>query len=106
MQDGLRFAVIEPEPPAGGFLWDLMEQLWFTGAAPASHLQHRLGIEAAFISYDSCFPERLLASAWPRSAVCIPLPNRCCLVDAGEEILMRTDTVQKYVRGRLGLEGI
>ena len=30
------FAVTEPEPPPGGFLWDLMDLLWFTGAALAS----------------------------------------------------------------------
>ena len=37
------FAVTEPEPPPGGFLWDLMDLLWFTGAALASHPQYHLG---------------------------------------------------------------
>ena len=65
-------AVSEPEPPAGGFLWDLMDHLWFTGAAPASHLQHRLGMQDARISCNSRSPKRLLVPACPWSANCIP----------------------------------
>ena len=38
-------AVTEPEPPPGGFLWDLMDGLWFAGAAACfPTLQYPFGL--------------------------------------------------------------
>ena len=77
-------AVSEPEPPAGGFLWDLMDHLWFTGAPPPPPSIP----PAAPLGHSRC--THLMQLLLSRKAVgaCMPLvcqlhsvlPNRCCLV--------------------------
>ena len=73
----------EPEPPAGGFLWDLMDHLWFTGTAPTSHLQHRLGTDDAFIPFDPVLSRKTSACFTMLRHSHTILPNRCCLVGDG-----------------------